>query len=72
MSDCTHDLAERETACFDGMCPLCLAAENARLQAAIKWTQEVRPGKNKSGGATVRMTWQQFDTMRELSKGEKG
>lgn len=23
---CTHDLAERETACADGMCPICLAA----------------------------------------------
>lgn len=23
---CTHTLAERETACADGMCPLCLAA----------------------------------------------
>lgn len=24
---CPHDLAEQETACADGMCPLCLAAE---------------------------------------------
>jgi len=31
---CTHDLAERETACADGMCPLCSAAELERLRAA--------------------------------------
>jgi hypothetical protein len=30
---CPHDLLERETACADGMCPLCLAADNERLQA---------------------------------------
>lgn len=24
---CPHDLAERENACGDGMCPLCLAVE---------------------------------------------
>ena len=29
---CPHDLAERETACADGMCPLCLAADIGRLQ----------------------------------------
>ena len=32
---CEHDLAERETACADGMCPLCLQAEIAKLQAAL-------------------------------------
>ncbi len=39
---CTHDLAERETACADGMCPICanaaLAAEHAALEHAnTKW-----------------------------------
>ena len=29
MKKCTHDLAEQETACADGMCPLCLAQELA-------------------------------------------
>jgi ATP adenylyltransferase/5',5'''-P-1,P-4-tetraphosphate phosphorylase II len=24
MKKCTHDLAERETACADGLCPICL------------------------------------------------
>jgi hypothetical protein len=32
MSSCTHDLAERETACADGMCPICTAADNERLK----------------------------------------
>jgi hypothetical protein len=47
-------------------------AEIERLRAAIRWTQEVRPGKTPSGGYIVRMTRDQFHTMRELSKGEKG
>ena len=25
--ECTHDLAERETACADGCCPLCQGVE---------------------------------------------
>lgn len=32
-TECQHDLAERETACVDGMCPLCDRAEIARLTA---------------------------------------
>lgn len=32
MGECKHDLADRETACADGMCPLCLGAEVARLK----------------------------------------
>lgn len=31
-ADCTHGIAERETACADGMCPLCLANEITRLK----------------------------------------
>ena len=33
---CTHELGERETACADGMCPLCLAADNTELRDVIK------------------------------------
>lgn len=36
MSDCPHDLAERETAVADGYCPLCMEAEIKRLQAYAK------------------------------------
>lgn len=33
---CEHDLAEMDTAAhFDGLCPLCLLAENERLRALI-------------------------------------
>jgi hypothetical protein len=32
MSACTHDLAERETACADGMCPMCIADKIERLE----------------------------------------
>lgn len=52
---CDHDLAERETACSDGMCPLCLgealaalavehqgcSAEIERLRAAVKLLGEM-------------------------------
>jgi hypothetical protein len=30
---CEHSLAEKETACADGLCPLCLLAENERQSA---------------------------------------
>ena len=40
---CKHELSEKETACADGMCPLCqyetikqLIAENVRLRAEIE------------------------------------
>jgi hypothetical protein len=38
--NCTHDLAERETACADGMCPLCLRQEVERLKAA--WDESIK------------------------------
>ena len=48
---CTHDLAEREAACADGMCPLCmvtkrvalaeLLAERKKRQAAEKRVKEL-------------------------------
>ena len=37
MSECTHDLAERETACADGMCPQCLASDNESLRDTISY-----------------------------------
>lgn len=33
--DCTHDIIERENACADGMCPLCLATENEQLKKVL-------------------------------------
>ena len=35
MNNCTHDLSERETACADGMCPLCLADRIAELERQL-------------------------------------
>lgn len=36
MTDCTHDLAERETAVYaDGMCPLCLQRELKEAREAL-------------------------------------
>ena len=32
---CDHELGERETACADGMCPLCLAADNTALRETV-------------------------------------
>ncbi len=37
MSECKHDLAERETACADGMCPKCLASDNESLRETISY-----------------------------------
>jgi hypothetical protein len=36
---CEHDLAERETACADGKCPICL---ETRLKALIEAVEEVK------------------------------
>ena len=33
MSDCTHDLSERETAVADGYCPMCLVETIEQLEA---------------------------------------
>jgi len=35
IDECNHDLAEQETACADGFCPICATAEIARLKAEI-------------------------------------
>jgi hypothetical protein len=33
---CTHDIIEKDNACADGMCPICLAADNAQLIAVLE------------------------------------
>jgi hypothetical protein len=35
MNEHTHDLAEMETACADGLCPICLSAELAAKNEQI-------------------------------------
>lgn len=51
MSKCTHDLAERETACADGMCPYCLAADNRSLRDTISYMRltMLRAAKEQNG-----------------------
>lgn len=35
---CAHDVTERDTAATaDGLCPICLAAENERLRDFVTW-----------------------------------
>ena len=38
---CPHDVADREVAVADGMCPLCLANDNERLRAALQQIKEL-------------------------------
>ena len=33
---CTHDIIEKDNACADGMCPICLADKVERLKALLK------------------------------------
>ena len=33
---CNHDLAERETECADGACPICLRARIAKLEKVAR------------------------------------
>ena len=37
---CEHDLAERETACADGMCPICAAARAEAAQIEVAHLRE--------------------------------
>ncbi|KKL51154.1 hypothetical protein LCGC14_2298350 [marine sediment metagenome] len=37
MSECEHDLGERETMCADGMCPRCLADDNKSLKDIVSY-----------------------------------
>lgn len=39
---CTHDLADMETACADGMCPLCLAAALREKESDLQAVQVLR------------------------------
>jgi hypothetical protein len=32
MTECIHDLTEKETACNDGLCPICLQQDNEKLK----------------------------------------
>ncbi len=41
MSECTHDVVAQDMAVnADGMCPLCLVAENKRLKKDLKYIEE--------------------------------
>jgi hypothetical protein len=37
---CPHNIIEKDNACADGMCPICLAAENERLNIRIRQDAE--------------------------------
>ena len=44
MTDCNHALAEKETTCADGACPLCLEAANEQLRQDVKFLLKFIPG----------------------------
>jgi len=55
---CNHDLAEKDTAVFDGMCPLCLAAELAALNARVKTAEENwHKNEAKTGKLESQLAW---------------
>jgi hypothetical protein len=39
---CTHDLAERETECADGGCPICLAKELTETKRLLHQSMQLR------------------------------
>jgi hypothetical protein len=41
MGDCSHDLMEREVACADGYCPICLVARIAKLEQVVEAAKEI-------------------------------
>ena len=41
------------------------AARIEALEAALKWVNQVYPGKTPHGGAIVHMTWEEWNKLRE-------
>jgi hypothetical protein len=60
MSDeCNHDLAEQETACADGFCPICATAKIVQLErelaAAIASFSEERERAQREGSRVIEL-----------------
>lgn len=41
MAICAHSLAEKETECADGVCPICLRARVKELEKVVWWAHDV-------------------------------
>lgn len=59
-TECAHDLAERETACADGFCPLCmqhrlceLERDRERLDFIIRVLMVLMPGNRPITRQTI-------------------
>lgn len=57
MSACQHTEADQDTAIVDGLCPLCLAEENAALKTALvalrEWLWSGKMDPNQKPGAPI-------------------
>ena len=72
MTTCTHDLATKETACADGMCPLCLAAELAEMKKDLAkcFLELSECGSETFADELAEKYFDTWNEIRELVKGQ--
>lgn len=51
--NCTHELGEREAACADGYCPICLAEKNTMLSDTLDYLHGLTPAQAAAERADV-------------------
>lgn len=72
---CEHDLAEKETACADGMCPMCLATElaakNERILALEIAARDFLRAVATRGHLLPSEYIEAHDTLTKLVRGDK-
>lgn len=63
---CTHDLAERETVCADGYCPLCMIKDLSALRQELVEFEQTFDLRWKADQRAIKM-WQAAGKGRELT-----
>ena len=68
---CNHDLAEKETACADGMCPLCLSSNLQKLMKAVSQLEQHKSDcLNIECLECLAYETELYKILEEMSKGE--
>ena len=71
MSDCTHDLSERETAVADGYCPMCLVSTAEKLQTRVEELVGLYEKSNDALSAQVKRACRSDKTIEQLKARNK-
>ena len=65
---CTHEIWEKENACADGMCPICMAAEIWRLQDDSRMLALCEEDRKDMAAEIERLKAERNDTKRMLKE----